>query len=97
VFNFAQTRLPLAWQLPRRRVITMTMTAQECRANARQCLFWAESARDPENREAFFALAATWEGGAARIEKSNASIERTRRGRRLFSWQRVPSVHPKSY
>jgi ferric-dicitrate binding protein FerR (iron transport regulator) len=53
----------------------MTMTAQEYRANARQCLFWAESARDPENREAFFALAATWERAAARIERSNAVPE----------------------
>ena len=51
----------------------MTMTAQEHRANARQCRSWAESAINPENREAFFALAATWEGAAARIEKSNAS------------------------
>ena len=38
----------------------MTMTVQEYRANARQCLSWAESARDPENRDAFFDLAATW-------------------------------------
>jgi hypothetical protein len=44
----------------------MTMTAQEYRANACQCLSWAESASDPENREAFFALAATWESAAAR-------------------------------
>ena len=51
----------------------MTMTAQEYRANARQCLSWAESASDPENREAFFALAATWESAAARIEKSTAA------------------------
>ena len=43
----------------------MTMTAQEYRANARQCLSWAGSARDPENRDAFFALAATWESAAA--------------------------------
>jgi hypothetical protein len=50
----------------------MTMTAQEYRANARQCLSWAESATDPENREAFFALAATWESAAARIERSTA-------------------------
>jgi hypothetical protein len=50
----------------------MTMTAQEYRANARQCLSWAESARDPENRDAFFALAATWEGVAARVERSTA-------------------------
>jgi hypothetical protein len=49
-------------------VITMTMTAQEYRANARQCLSWAESASDPEKREAFFALAATWISAAARIE-----------------------------
>ena len=53
----------------------MTMTAQEYRANARQCLSWAESARDPENREAFFALAATWEAAAARIERSTAAPE----------------------
>jgi hypothetical protein len=46
----------------------MTMSAQEYRANAKQCLSWAESASDPENREAFFALAATWESAAARIE-----------------------------
>ena len=46
----------------------MTMTAQEYRANARQCLSWAESASDPEKREAFFALAATWISAAARIE-----------------------------
>ena len=46
----------------------MTMTAQAYRANAKQCLSWAESATDPENREAFFALAATWISAAARIE-----------------------------
>jgi hypothetical protein len=59
----------------------MTMTAQEYRANARQCLSWAESASDPENREAFFALAATWESAAARIEKSTAApgIQHNRR------------------
>jgi len=51
------------------------MTAQEYRANARQCLCWAESARDPENREAFFALAATWEAAADRIERSTAASE----------------------
>jgi hypothetical protein len=51
----------------------MTMTAQEYRANERQCLSWAESASDPENREAFLALAATWESAAARIEKSTAA------------------------
>jgi len=56
-------------------VITMTMTAQEYRANARQCLSWAGSARDPENRDAFFALAAAWEGGATRIERSTAAPE----------------------
>jgi hypothetical protein len=53
----------------------MTMTAQEYRANARQCLSWAESARDPESREAFFALAATWEAAADRIERSTAAPE----------------------
>ena len=51
----------------------MTMTAQEYRANARQCLSWAELASDPENRHAFFALAATWESAAARIERSTAA------------------------
>ena len=50
----------------------MTMTAQAYRANAKQCLSRAESATDPENREAFFALAATWESAAARIERSTA-------------------------
>jgi hypothetical protein len=53
--------------------ISMTMTAQEYRANARQCLSWAESASDPENRDAFFALAATWEAAADRIESSTAA------------------------
>jgi hypothetical protein len=50
----------LAWNRPVEKVISMTMTAQEYRANARQCLSWAESARDPEHREAFFDLSATW-------------------------------------
>ena len=53
----------------------MTMTVQEYRANARQCLSWAESAINSENREAFFALAATWESVAVRIERSNAVPE----------------------
>jgi hypothetical protein len=59
----------------------MTMTAQEYRANARPCLSWAESTSDPDNREAFFALAATWISAAARmehvarIEKSTAAPE----------------------
>ena len=63
----------------------MTMTVQEYRANARQCLSWAESASDPENREAFFDLAATWVSvaarieHAARIEKSSAVPEENRR------------------
>ena len=53
----------------------MTMTAQEYRANARQCLSWAELARDPEHRDAFFDLAAIWVSApamehAGRIEKS---------------------------
>jgi hypothetical protein len=51
----------------------MAMTVQEYRANPRQCLSWAESATDPENREAFFALAATWASAAARIEQLNAA------------------------
>jgi hypothetical protein len=45
-----------------------SIIAQTYRANARQCLSWAESASDPENRDAFFALAATWISAAARIE-----------------------------
>jgi hypothetical protein len=49
-----------------------SIIAQAYRANARQCLSWAESASDPENREAFFALAATWVGAAERIEQSTA-------------------------
>jgi hypothetical protein len=36
---------------------------------------WADSAKDPENRDAFFALAATWERAAERIERSNAAPE----------------------
>ena len=50
----------------------VSIVAQAYRANAKQCLSWAESATDPENREAFFALAATWESAAARIERSTA-------------------------
>ena len=38
----------------------VSIVAQAYRANAKQCLSWAESASDPENKEAFFALAATW-------------------------------------
>jgi hypothetical protein len=45
----------------------VSIVAQAYRANARQCLSWAESASDPENKEAFFALA------AARIERSTAT------------------------
>jgi hypothetical protein len=65
----------------------MTMTAQEYRANARQCLSWAESARDPENREAFFALAATWE--AARrlgIAGARGPLGRTYHGMTSTPW-----------
>jgi len=57
----------------------MTMTVQEYRANARQCLSWAESARDPENRDAFFDLAATWVSATARIEHA-ARIEKSTTG-----------------
>ena len=47
----------------------MTSTiAREYRANAEQCLSAAESTSDPDNREGFFALAATWISAAARIE-----------------------------
>jgi hypothetical protein len=43
---------PFGFASPRRRVNSVTMAAQQYRANARQCLSWAESASDPENREA---------------------------------------------
>jgi hypothetical protein len=33
----------------------VSIVAQAYRANAKQCQSWAESASDPENREAFFA------------------------------------------
>jgi len=49
------------------------IVAQAYRANAKQCLSWAEAANDPENRDAFFALAATWEAAADRIERSTAT------------------------
>lgn len=57
--------------------VSRRISAQEFRANARQCLAWAEAAGDPENREAFFDLAETWEAAAARVEQSEAG-----RGRR---------------
>jgi hypothetical protein len=57
----------------------MTMTVQEYRANARQCVSWAESARDSENRDAFFDLAATWVSAAARIEHAARDREIDRR------------------
>ena len=74
VCTFAQTRLPF-WRgiAPSKGDQYMTMTAQEYRANERQRLSWAESASDPENREAFSALAATWESAAARIEELTAA------------------------
>jgi hypothetical protein len=51
----------------------VSIVAQAYRTSAKQCLSCAESASDPENREAFFALAATWESAAARIERSTAT------------------------
>jgi hypothetical protein len=54
-------------------ISTVSIVAQAYRSNARQCLSWAESASDPENKEAFFALAATWISAAARIERSTAT------------------------
>ena len=62
-----------------------SIIAREYRANAKQCLSWAELASDPDNRGAFFALAATWISAAARIEhaarieKSSAVPEENRR------------------
>jgi hypothetical protein len=62
----------LGVQLPRRRVIRLTSTiAREYRAKSA-----AESTSDPDNREGFFALAATWISAAARIEHA-ARIERS--------------------
>ena len=67
---------PFGFASPHQRVISMTMTAQDYRANARQCLSRAELARDPEHRDAFFDLAATWVSAAARIEHA-ARIEKS--------------------
>jgi hypothetical protein len=53
-----------------------SIIVREYRANAKQCLSWAESASDPGNKEAFFALAATWISAAARIEHATR-IERS--------------------
>jgi hypothetical protein len=53
-----------------------SISAREYRANAKQCLSWSESASDPKNREAFFALAATLDQRCARIEHA-ARIERS--------------------
>jgi hypothetical protein len=50
--------------------------AAACRANAKQCLSSAELASDPDNREAFFDLAAIWVSVAARIEHA-ARIEKS--------------------
>jgi hypothetical protein len=51
----------------------VSIVAQAYRANAKQCPSWAESASDPDNRDAFFALAVTWEAAADRIERSTAA------------------------
>jgi hypothetical protein len=53
--------------------------AAACHANAKQCLSWAELASDPDNREAFFDLAAIWVSAAARIEHA-AWIEKSTAG-----------------
>jgi len=66
----SDARPSLDVESPGRKVISMTMTVQEYRANARQCLSWAESARDPEHRDAFFDLAATWVSAAAAVDFS---------------------------
>jgi hypothetical protein len=89
--NFAHTHLPFWLCIAPSKVISMTMTAQEYRANARQCLSWAESARDPENREAFLALAATWISAAARIEHA-ARIERSTAAQGIRATDE-PSLH----
>jgi len=76
VSAFAQTHHPFRLCItPLKGDQMMTMTAREYRANARHCLAWAESAIDPENREAFFALAATWISAAVRLERSTAAPE----------------------
>jgi len=46
------------------------MTPQDYRANASQCLRWAEQASYPDNREAFFDLAEKWQRAAARLERA---------------------------
>jgi hypothetical protein len=46
------------------------MTPQDYRANASQCLRWAEQASFPDNREAFFDLADKWERAALRLERA---------------------------
>jgi hypothetical protein len=51
----------------------VSIVAQAYRVNAKQCLSWAESANDPKNRDAFFALAATWKATADRLERSTAA------------------------
>jgi hypothetical protein len=85
VCNFAQTRLPFGFASPCPRVISMTMTAQEYCANARPRLSWAESTSDPDNREAFFALDATWISELAlreyRLGSADIRFDRSRRGR----------------
>jgi hypothetical protein len=73
VCTFAQTRLPFWRGIAPSKGDQYDHDRAGVPANARQCLSWAESASDPENREAFFALAATWESAAARIEKSTAA------------------------
>lgn len=47
--------------------------AEEYRANAKQCLAWAEQATDTKTRKAFFELAATWSAAALRIEQQSAA------------------------
>ena len=74
----------------RRRVISMvSIVAQAYRANAKQWLSWAESASDPENKEAFFALAATWMSAAARIESTPRRGSRQPANLRSVGRQRV--------
>jgi hypothetical protein len=54
------------------------MTPDEFRANARQCLRWAEQASSPDNREAFFGLATVWEAAALRLEQDAANDNQVR-------------------
>ena len=72
--TFAMWQFPLIHKGPKG-VIMTSLTTQEYRVNARQCLAWGEQAKDSESREAFFALAKTWDAAARRLEESPVKRE----------------------